>query len=279
MDIYYLALYFYVYGFLGWCSEVGYAALKEHRFVNRGFLSGPICPIYGAGVSVVLAFLTPLRSNVVLLYVISVILVTTLEGLTGWAMDKIFHHKWWDYSGMPFNIGGYVCLPFSILWGVVCVAIVDFINFPIHEMLVYLPHILGLILLTGFSVLLLADTCVTASAIFKFNRHMAHMEKIAAELHEISDKIGRDIYEQTIQAIERQEKLQETLDKTGIPQETREHIAELYTRYNAMKQRRHAVYERLLQAFPGMESRNHREIFRELRRHIREQIREKGINK
>ena len=124
MQVYYLLLYFFTYGFLGWCTEVAYATTKQGKFVNRGFLNGPICPIYGVGVSVVIYFLTPLSGNLIFLYVTSTILVTVLEGLTGYFMDKIFHHKWWDYSNQPLNIGGYVCLIFSLVWGVACVAIV-----------------------------------------------------------------------------------------------------------------------------------------------------------
>ena len=110
MSIYYSILYFFVYGFLGWCTEVIFVAFKQHRFVNRGFLNGPICPIYGVGVTLVIACLEAFQSNLLLLYISSVILVTVLEGVTGWAMDKLFHNKWWDYSKLPFNIGGYVCL-------------------------------------------------------------------------------------------------------------------------------------------------------------------------
>ena len=118
--VYFAFLSFFVYGFLGWCTEVAFAAFKERRFVNRGFLNGPICPIYGVGVTMVIWCLDPVRENLLILYVASVILVTVLEGLTGYAMDKIFHNKWWDYSNMPMNIGGYVCVLFSLIWGVAC---------------------------------------------------------------------------------------------------------------------------------------------------------------
>ena len=80
MKIYFLALYFFVYGFLGWCTEVAFAGFKERHFVNRGFLNGPICPIYGAGVSLVILFLTPLQDHLLLLYIASVLLVTLLDG-------------------------------------------------------------------------------------------------------------------------------------------------------------------------------------------------------
>lgn len=104
MTLYEMLLYFFIYGILGWCTEVAFAAAKERRFVNRGFLNGPICPIYGVGVVTVTAFLDPLRDQWVLLYLASTILVTLIEGLTGFVLDRLFHHKWWDYTGMPFNI-------------------------------------------------------------------------------------------------------------------------------------------------------------------------------
>lgn len=212
-DIYYILLYFFVYGFLGWCTEVGFAAVKEHKFVNRGFLNGPICPIYGVGVTVVIALLTPYKENLILLYVSSVILVTLLEGITGWAMDKIFHNKWWDYSEQPLNIGGYVCLVFSLVWGVACVAIMDFIHPPIARLLSLIPHTLGILLIAVLGIAMFADLYVTASAIFKFNKRLASMQKIAIELHEISDQLGEDIYEKVIAAMEKQEVSRQKLDE------------------------------------------------------------------
>lgn len=101
--MYYLILYFFVYGFLGWCTEVAFAACKERKFVNRGFLNGPICPIYGIGVGIVVQFLTPYKENLVLLYIASVVMVTALEWVTGFILEKIFHNKWWDYSKMPLE--------------------------------------------------------------------------------------------------------------------------------------------------------------------------------
>ena len=107
-ELYFIALYFFVYGFLGWCTEVAFAAWKEHRFVNRGFLNGPICPVYGIGVTLVVHFLSPYRSNLIILYITSTILVTALEWLTGFILERVFHNKWWDYSNMPLNLKGHV---------------------------------------------------------------------------------------------------------------------------------------------------------------------------
>ena len=118
-EFYYFVQFFFIYGFLGWCTEVAFAAWKERTFVNRGFLNGPICPIYGFGVCSVVYLLKPFESNFILLYISSVILVSALEWLTGFLLEKLFHHKWWDYSNEPFNIKGYICLRFSINLGCV----------------------------------------------------------------------------------------------------------------------------------------------------------------
>lgn len=269
MDIYYLLLYFFVYGFLGWCTEVGFAACKSHRFVNRGFLNGPICPIYGVGVTAVIAVLTPYKENLILLYLLSVILVTVLEGLTGWAMDKIFHNKWWDYSQMPLNIGGYVCLLFSLIWGVAFVAIMEFIHPLIHKALTFIPQIAGIILIVILGVLLFADLYVTASAIFKFNRRLAAMEKIAAEMREISDQIGQEIFERTIQAIELQEASRQKLDATAnelkeTTEDLRRRITDLHNAYVAFEPNR--ISRRLIDAFPKMESHRYKEQLEELKK-------------
>lgn len=93
MTYYDILFSFFIYGFLGWCSEVAFAAFKQHSFVNRGFLNGPICPIYGIGVTVVVASLQPYVGNLILLYITSTILVTFLEWLTGFLLEKMFHHR------------------------------------------------------------------------------------------------------------------------------------------------------------------------------------------
>lgn len=279
MDFYFVVLYFFVYSFLGWCSEVAFAACKEHRFINRGFLNGPFCPIYGFGVSLVIVFLTPYRSNLVFLYIASVVLVTVLEGVTGWAMDKIFHHKWWDYSDMPLNIGGYVCLVFSLVWGVACVAIMNLIHPLIHKGVALLPHTLGIVLIILLGGLLIADTYVTASSIFKFNRQLEHMEKIAAELHELSEQLGENIYSRTVRAMEVaddiQAKTQDVVEelyehRQDTAENIREHIAELKKHYSELNQSTEKAGERLLRAFPSLESRRHKERVSEIQRQLLE---------
>ena len=101
---------FLIYAFLGWCSEVVFAALNTGKFVNRGFCNGPICPIYGFGMLFVSLCLMPFRDNLPLLFILSLLLTSFIEFITGFVLEKFFNQKWWDYSKLPFNINGYVCL-------------------------------------------------------------------------------------------------------------------------------------------------------------------------
>lgn len=255
-ELYYFALSFFVYGFLGWCTEVAYAAAKQGKFVNRGFLNGPICPVYGIGVGVVVQFLTPVENNLVLLYISSTILVTVIEGITGFLLEKIFHNKWWDYSEQPLNIGGYVCVLFSLIWGVFCVLIVKIIHPLISKVLTMIPLVLGIVVMACLAIGLLADLYVTASGILKMNRRLEAMEKIAAELKELSDKVGENIYENVMEGMEFRE-------------EKKARIEELKAKYEEMAENRTKVGERLVKAFPKMQVGQHKEIFEELRERIK----------
>lgn len=285
MQFYFFALYFFVYGFAGWCTEVGYAAAQQGKFVNRGFLNGPICPIYGIGVGMVVQFLTPVEENLILLYFASTLLVTLIEGFTGYLLDKIFHHKWWDYSNLPLNIGGYVCLRFSLIWGVACVAIVKVIHPLIHKALSFLPVTLGVILIVLLGIVLFADLYVTASGILKMNRRLEAMEKIASELRELSDKVGENIYENVMDTMEFHEEKKEQLDQAteelrddmkkrveeqkARMDEMKARMDELKARYEEMAENRTKVGERLVKAFPGMQSRLHHEILEELKERVK----------
>ena len=274
MSIYYSILYFFVYGFLGWCTEVIFAPFKLHRFVNRRFLNGPICPIYGVGVTLVIACLEAFQSNLLLLYISSVILVTVLEGVTGWAMDKLFHNKWWDYSKLPFNIGGYVCLLFSLIWGVACVFIVYFVHPLIHQVLSLIPHTAGIALIAILGIALLSDMIVTTSAIVKFNQYLERLKYITDELHAISNQIGSELYQNVMHVLDMQESSRQKLDdvKLEVSEEIRMQIVELKTRAQNLGEKVPKPARRLLKAFPKLESRNYKaqlELFRQkLEQHL-----------
>ena len=144
--LYQILAYFLVYSCLGWCLEVVYAAATTGQIVNRGFLNGPVCPIYGFGMVIVLFDLTPFARSTLALYIGGVILPSALELVGGWALYKLYHTRWWDYSDKPFNIGGYICLEFSLLWGVGTLVMMKAIHPTIAGLVELVPPFIGFIL-------------------------------------------------------------------------------------------------------------------------------------
>ena len=192
-NFYELVWIFIIYAFLGWCTEVSYAALDRGIFVNRGFLNGPYCPIYGFGVVIVVTILTPLQDNLLLLFFGSFLLTSVLEYITGFLLEKVFHDRWWDYSNKPFNIHGYVCLKFSIYWGLACTFIMKVIHPIIYRGITWIPHTLGVVLLVIFMTVFIVDCCITVSTILKFNKRLKLMDEMAEKIHKLSDEIGENI--------------------------------------------------------------------------------------
>lgn len=284
MGIYEILAYFFVYGVLGWCVEVAFAAVKEGRFVNRGFLNGPICPIYGVGVVSVVFSLQGFSGSLLVLYLTSAVLVTLIEWLTGYVMDRIFHQKWWDYSGQPLNIGGYVCLPFSLIWGVFCVFIIKCYQPMVRHLVGYIPHVAGVVILVVLSIAMIADLYVTASAILKLNKRLEAMEKIAAELREFSDRMGENIYENVKDGMEKEEQIKSRM--AGVKEAGKElraeysatkeewykgqqqKLDELKNRYESLVNELGSVGERLVKAFPNMESRIHKDALQEIKKRV-----------
>ncbi len=260
--------YFVIYAFLGWCAEVAFAAMNEGVFVNRGFLNGPVCPIYGFGMVIVLGVLRPLKSNVLLLFAGAAILTSTLEWVTGFVLEKVFHDKWWDYSEEPFNLNGYVCLKFTVLWGLACVLILDAIHPMIVKLVGWIPPLAGMILLGVLLALFAVDAAVTINAIAKLNRKLAHMNDIAAKLKEVSETLGENISEGVVELSEKKEELDaeaaQRLKELKAEGEARKQ--ELLARYDELANEKKAIQDRLMKAFPRFTSVRHREEMEELRR-------------
>lgn len=111
------ALFFFLYSFLGWIWESTYVSLREKRWVNRGFLNGPLLPIYGSGAVSILLFTLPVAQNPILVFLMGMAGATLLEYVTGSLLESTFHVRYWDYSMYRFNLSGYICLPASLCWG------------------------------------------------------------------------------------------------------------------------------------------------------------------
>ena len=173
------ALYFFIYAILGWCVEVIHAALKRGKFENRGFLNGCWCPIYGAGVVLVLLSLTPININVFVLFIASLILTSVLEFIVGFILEKLFKTKWWDYSKEHFNIKGYVCLKYSILWGLACVIVVDLIHPMIANLVRITPDLAKYIICGVLCTVFVVDAIFTVIQLITYKKNYAALEKIS----------------------------------------------------------------------------------------------------
>lgn len=123
-----LFMYFFIYSVLGWICEMIYCGIYSKKITNRGFLSGPYCPIYGTGGLIIVLFLTPFIKHPFLVFILGMIFTSVLEYITSFLMEKAFNAKWWDYSHYRFNIHGRVCLLNSTLFGIGSLVIVYFIN-------------------------------------------------------------------------------------------------------------------------------------------------------
>ena len=117
LNFYTLSVIYLVCSFLGWVGETVVATIKGHRFANRGAAAGPFCFVYGTAAVLMSVGLSDLRSDPVLLFLGSTIIATVVEWLTAKLLERVHHRRWWDYSGKKFNIDGYICLQYSLLWG------------------------------------------------------------------------------------------------------------------------------------------------------------------
>ncbi|MGN1134096.1 MAG: hypothetical protein ACI4RN_06540 [Oscillospiraceae bacterium] len=177
-----LLLFFYIYCFLGWCIESAIVSVSSRKFVNRGFLRGPVLPIYGSGAMLILLITYPVKVNWILVYFVGMIGTTVLEYITGWGMEKILHMRYWDYSDNRCNLDGYICLKSSLFWGLLSLFLVYVLHPPLER------------LLTHFSIttLIILDTVIT----FAFISDLVYAIRTAIDVNKILEaltKIKKDL--------------------------------------------------------------------------------------
>lgn len=177
--------FFYIYCFFGWIFESTYVSLKTGKFVNRGFLRLPMLPLYGTGAVMMLFVSIPVQGNLFLVYLSGVAGATVLEYVTGFAMERLFKMKYWDYSDKPFNLDGYICLSSSIAWGFLTIFLTDVIHKPIANMVTQLNPVWNLVLIGFISVFFIADSIQSTREALDLGRALETLTKIRTELDEI----------------------------------------------------------------------------------------------
>ena len=110
ISLYELSYYFFIYSFLGWAMETMLNSIKHKTFINRGFLTGCYCPIYGIGMCCIYLFCHPFATNPLAVFIVGLLVATSIDYATGMLMEKLFHASWWDYSHLRYNLNGKICL-------------------------------------------------------------------------------------------------------------------------------------------------------------------------
>ena len=177
-----LILLFFAYAFLGWCIEVTLKYFQFHRFINRGFLTGPWLPIYGSGaalITVVIKGLAPLEFSVGTTFIVSFLLCGFLEYMTSYVLEKRFHARWWDYSSKPMNLHGRVWIGNLVLFGLGGVVIVDLINPLLLRLSEHMSFPLREIIALSLSVVFVAD--------YVMSHFVLKLVKTSVELSEADD--------------------------------------------------------------------------------------------
>lgn len=212
-SLYQMALMFCFWSFIGWCIEVCYMTIETGEYQNRGFLNMPICPIYGFGVLIIAVFSRPIADKPLLLFVISLVLCTTLELVVGLGMEKLFNTRWWDYSHERFNYRGYICPKVSILWGLGCVFVIKVVQPLVEAATIRIPFRFGIIFIVVMGVLIALDLTASLCAVANLNKRLKQIDDISALMLKGSIKIGEKLATETNEILEKYEKLLVIKDK------------------------------------------------------------------
>ena len=208
VDSSYLVISFFIYSVLGYLSEVVFCSVPKKHFVNRGFLYGPYCPIYGFGALVVIICLYPVRAHWYLVFLFAVILTSAIEYFTSWLLEKFFHMKLWDYSKHRININGRVCGLNSFLFGLMGLfatyVLEPFFFDVIHAIPKEIRSIMAYVIFIALSI----DTTVSVINLKSFQRGLLEIKEKAEYIRSLdSDDLRELLGKELEKTKERREKL------------------------------------------------------------------------
>ena len=277
MTYYQILWYFMIYSFLGWVTEVVFHAVKCGKIINRGFLNGPLCPVYGFGVLAVLALTESLdhagtaQLNFWQLFLVGIVFATLVELIAGWLLDKLFHARWWDYSNKKFNFHGYICPQFSVIWGLAIVGVVDILQ-PFMEKNAAsrgIPERIGWPVLAVLYAVFFADLIVTVMIVNDMNKRLKDLDQIQSSMRIVSDGLSNAIGSSAIKTSQRigEREVQASLAKAELRDAAEQKRAEIQQK---LLKNRVFGSRRLIRAFPDLKPHEHLESFKELKRRLEE---------
>lgn len=261
IDFYHLMNWLIIYSFFGWVWETCYVSVKSGKFVNRGFINGPLCTIYGFGAVSVYVILRPFSDNLLYLYLGGVVVATALEYVTAVLMESIFHTSWWDYSDNKFNFQGRICLGASLGWGAFTVILFKVLHPLVESIVILYPVYVGEIGICVIGVGYVVDFVFSAAAAFRIHEKLpvieAAMEQAKGEMlvkmHEKIASVGF-AKEATLESVKEclgdVEVLKEMEQKRAAI--TAEISAELQKRKEAMAAKVGHNMQRFVKAYPNL---------------------------
>ncbi len=268
-------IYFIMYSVIGWICEVIFCSIPEKKFINRGFLNGPLCPIYGFGALIVIFFLTPFKDSIFLVFIFGLIVTSTLEYFTSYAMEKLFHSKWWDYSNNRFNINGRVCLLNSILFGLMSVFVMFVLHIKIEDFVNSISYLWIQIIAILSLVILTVDITVTVQSAVNINEKLKKLRDLSTEIKEKLDE--KQLFMEA-KIHDRISMLKENIESIEYGKEFYTRIERLVKDFNQTAKSYKFFEMRLIRAFPDMKSIKFQEQFQSLKNEL-EKIKNKGTKK
>ena len=196
MSIYLYFLLFLIYSIIGWLIEVVNVSWIEKRFVNRGFLMGPYCPIYGVGGLLSYLLLRKYLDDPLALFMMSILIFSVLEYVTSYLMEKLFKARWWDYSNKKYNINGRICLETMIPFGLLGCFAMYVLNPVLISMLEAIPNIVSIILSIVLFIWFIIDVCISFKVIINFKNLAFSIKKDSTE--EITKRVREVLYKKSV---------------------------------------------------------------------------------
>lgn len=241
-------LYFIIYSVLGWCMETVYCSILEKRFVPRGFLYGPMCPIYGGGVLMMICWFQPLMGNPVVFYLTATVCMSAWEYFVGWFLETTTHIKYWDYSMYKFNLKGRICLWVCLTWGLLSFLVLYFIHPRVAGLVGRIPLIPRYILDGFFLGVLASDAAATIYQIVRTSQLLSKLQQTGDELR-VQAHLGRA--ELSDRLAEAKEVLSERLEDL-LPDELDENARAIKERYDALTARTEYLSRRFRSTYRNM---------------------------
>ncbi len=181
-------LFFYIYCFLGWIFESVYVSISEKHWVNRGFLKGPFLPIYGCGALCVLLVTIPFRDNLPLMCLAGMVSATILEYVTGAAMEKLFHVRYWDYTGRLLSVNGHICLASVLCWGVMTILVVDVLQVQLEKVVLAINEQAVTVITFAVTPFIAGDFVTSFRAAIRLKDVLVYLERAQEELEQLAER-------------------------------------------------------------------------------------------